>query len=75
MRDDKVKIRCPGCTRIFRELANNVRDGFQLNRQHCNRLLTLNGDAPFVRRALKTAKEIRATLQVMRTPADYSTDV
>jgi hypothetical protein len=77
MINDKVKIRCPGCTRIFRELANNVRDGFQLNCQHCNRLLTLNRDAedPFVRRALKTAKEIRATLQAMRTPADYSTDV
>jgi hypothetical protein len=63
--DDKVKIRCPGCTRMFRERASRVRDGFQVNCQNCSKLLTLNRDSedPFIRRALKTAKEIRETLE------------
>jgi len=60
--EDKVKIRCPGCTRIFRERANKVRDGVQLNCPNCCKLLTLNRDTedPYFRRALKLAKEIRA---------------
>jgi phage FluMu protein Com len=59
--DDRVKIRCPACTKIFRERAARVRDGVQLNCQNCNKLLTLNRDSEdaFIRRALKTAKEIR----------------
>ena len=59
--DDKVRIRCPGCTKMFRERASRVRDGFQVNCQNCSKLLTLNRDSedPFIRRALKTAKEIR----------------
>jgi uncharacterized C2H2 Zn-finger protein len=76
MIDDKVKIRCPRCSRVFRERANNVRDGVQLNCQHCNRLLTLNRDTedPFIRRALKTAREVRADMQALRTPAGYATE-
>jgi hypothetical protein len=60
--DDKVKIRCPGCARVFRERAGKVRDGVQINCQNCSKLITLNRDAedPFIRRALKTAKELRA---------------
>ena len=59
--DDKVKIRCPACARVFRERASKVRDGVQLNCQNCNKLLTINRDTedPFLRRALKSAKEIR----------------
>ena len=65
MIDDKVRIRCPGCTKMFRERASRVRDGFQVNCQNCSKLLTLNRDSedPFIRRALKTAKEIRAALE------------
>ena len=76
MIDDKVKIRCPKCTRVFRERANNVRDGSQLNCQHCNRLLTLNRDTedPFLRRALKTAREVRGALEAMRTPSSYTSN-
>ena len=71
--DDKVKIRCPRCTRVFRERASVVRDGAQINCQHCNRLINLNRDAedPFIRRALKSAKEVRDALQALRTPASY----
>jgi hypothetical protein len=62
--DDKVKIRCPACTRVFREKAARVRDGSQLNCHNCNRLVTLTKETedPFLRRALKAAREIRALL-------------
>ena len=65
MIDDKVRIRCPGCARMFRERASRVRDGFQINCQNCSKLLTLNRDSedPFIRRALKNAREIRAALE------------
>ena len=65
MIDDKVKIRCPGCTRMFRERASRVRDGLQINCQNCSKLLTLNRDSedPFIRRALRTAREVRAALE------------
>lgn len=61
--DDKVKIRCPACKRVFREKARRVRDGAQMNCPDCCRLITLSSETedPFIRRALKTAKEIRAT--------------
>jgi hypothetical protein len=63
--DDKVKIRCPACTRVFREKASRVRDGFQVNCHNCNRLITLSKETedPFIRKALKTARELRATQQ------------
>jgi hypothetical protein len=65
--DDKVRIRCPKCTKIFRERAQRVRDGFQVNCEHCTRLLTLNRDSedPFIRRALKSAKDIRAAMEAV----------
>jgi transposase-like protein len=74
--DDKVKIRCPKCTRVFRERANAVRDGSQINCQHCNRLITLNRDTedPFIRRSLKSAKEVRDALLALRTPASYASE-
>jgi len=60
--DDKVRIRCPACTRVFREKANKVRDGVQLNCTNCSKLLTLSKETedPFIRRALKTARDLRA---------------
>jgi hypothetical protein len=63
--DDKVKIRCPACKQVFREKANIVRDGAQLNCPNCCKLLTLNRDTndPYFRRALKLAKEIRKIAQ------------
>jgi hypothetical protein len=75
--DDKVRIRCPGCTRMFRERASRVRDGFQINCQNCSKLLTLNRDSedPFIRRALKNAREVRAALEAapVTTRVDMST--
>ena len=71
--DDKVKIRCPACARVFRERASKVRDGVQLNCQNCNKLLTLNQDTedPFLRRALKSAKEIRLSQEAKVFEAVY----
>ena len=71
--DDKIKIRCPACTKIFREKANRVRDGFQVNCQNCNRLITLSKetDDPFIRRALTTAREMRAEAQNRIAEAVY----
>ena len=65
--DDRVRIRCPRCTKIFSDRAQRVRDGYQVNCQHCSRLLTLNRDSedPFIRRALRTAKDIRAALEAV----------
>ena len=75
--DDKVRIRCPACTKMFRERASRVRDGFQVNCQNCSKLLTLNRDSedPFIRRALRTAKEMRAALEAVpvTTRVDAST--
>ena len=76
MMDDKIKIRCPACTKVSRERASRVRDGFQINCQHCNRLLTLNRDTedPFIRRALKTAREVRIALETRVVASTYSSN-
>jgi hypothetical protein len=72
--DDKIKIRCPGCTRVFRETISRVRDGFQVNCNNCNRLVTLSKETedPFLRRALKTAREMRAEAQDRLAKAIYA---
>jgi len=72
--DDKVKIRCPACRQVFGEKANRVRDGFQVNCANCNRLLTLTKETedPFIRRALKTAREIRAAKDAELYAATYA---
>ena len=71
--EDKVKIRCPACTGVFRERASKVRDGVHLNCQNCNKLLTINRDTedPFLRRALKSAKEIRLSQEAKVFEAAY----
>jgi hypothetical protein len=72
--DDKVKIRCPACTRIFRERASRVRDGAEVNCLNCNKLivLTKETDDSFLRRALKAAREIRAAKDAAVHAAIYS---
>ncbi|MEH6952566.1 hypothetical protein V4R08_14745 [Nitrobacter sp. NHB1] len=72
--DDKVKIRCPACTHIFWENASRVRDGAQVNCLNCNKLITLTKETedPFLRRALKVAREIRAAKDAAVHAAIYS---
>jgi hypothetical protein len=66
MIDDKVRIRCPHCTKLFKDRASRIRDGYQVNCANCNRLLTLTRETedPYLRRALKTAKEVRMAFEV-----------
>jgi hypothetical protein len=72
--DDKVRIRCPACTRVFRERAGRVRDGVQLNCPDCCKLVTFSKETsdPYLRRALKTAKEIRQEQQDRLAKAIYA---
>jgi hypothetical protein len=73
MIDDKVRIRCGKCTKVFRERAQKVRNGFQVNCQHCNRLMTfeLGSEDPNIRRALSSARDIRISMEAKpaRAPA------
>jgi hypothetical protein len=48
MIDDKVKIKCSKCSMIFRERAQNLRNGFQTNCRHCNRLITFDSSSEVV---------------------------
>jgi endogenous inhibitor of DNA gyrase (YacG/DUF329 family) len=72
--DDRVKIRCPACKQVFGEKAGRVRDGFQVNCPNCNRLLTLSKETedPFIRRALKVAREFRAAKEAALLAATYA---
>jgi hypothetical protein len=71
MIDDKVKIKCPKCSMMFRERAQNLRNGFQTNCQHCNRLITFDSSSEDrnIRRALTSAKEVRIALEAARPKA------
>jgi hypothetical protein len=71
--DDKVKIRCPGCKQMFRERMTRVREGVQLNCQHCNKLITLSRESEdsYIRRALKTAKDMRIAQETAKAAAAY----
>jgi DNA-directed RNA polymerase subunit M/transcription elongation factor TFIIS len=71
MVDDKVKIRCSKCSQIFRERAQKVRDGFQVNCRHCQRLITfdMNAEDRNIRKALQNARELRLVLEANRRAA------
>jgi DNA-directed RNA polymerase subunit RPC12/RpoP len=65
MIDDKVKIKCSKCSQVFRERAQRIRNGFQVNCQHCNRLITFDttSEDGSIRRALMSAREVRIALE------------
>jgi hypothetical protein len=71
--DDKVKIRCPACKQMFREKISRVREGMQVNCMHCNKLITLSRESEdsYVRRAIKTAKDMRIAQETARAAAAY----
>lgn len=66
MIDDKVRIQCPYCRRMFRDRASRIRQDYQVNCSDCNRLITFSSDTedPHLRRALKTAREIRLACEM-----------
>jgi hypothetical protein len=65
MIDEKVKIKCTKCSQVFRERAQNIRNGFQTNCQHCNRMITFDtgSEDRNIRRALTSARDIRTVLE------------
>jgi hypothetical protein len=69
MIDEKIKIRCSKCSQVFRERAQKVRDGFQTNCLHCNRLITFQfgSEDPNIGRALRNAKEVRYEIEAALT--------
>ena len=68
MVDIKVKIKCTNCSQMFRERAQNLRDGFQTNCRHCNRLVTFDSTSEDqnIRRALKSARDVRIAVETER---------
>jgi hypothetical protein len=74
MIDEKVRIKCTKCSQMFRERAQKVRPGFQTNCQHCNRLITfdMTVEDRNVRKALISAKEIRALVDEARRAAAFA---
>jgi uncharacterized C2H2 Zn-finger protein len=72
--DDKVKLRCPGCKRMFREKAKRIRDGAQFNCPDCSKLITISKETEdsVMRRAIKTAREIRSAQEAELVKAVYT---
>jgi predicted nucleic acid-binding Zn-ribbon protein len=66
MIDDKVRIKCTKCSQVFRERAQKIRNGYQTNCQHCNRMITFDtgSEDRNIRRALMSAREVRLALEV-----------
>jgi hypothetical protein len=68
MMDEKIRIKCTKCSQVFRERAQKIRNGFQTNCQHCNRLITFDtsSEDKNIHRALVSAKEVRMALEAER---------
>jgi len=74
MIDEKIRIKCTKCSQVFRERAQKVRDGFQTNCHHCNRLITfdMNAEDRNIRKALIGAKELRLVIEASRKAASIA---
>jgi len=72
MMDDKVKIKCSKCSMMFRERAPRIRNGFQKQCPHCLKLITFDSSSEDnnIRRALKSARELRQALEDVAASAD-----
>jgi predicted nucleic acid-binding Zn-ribbon protein len=71
MLDEKIRIKCTKCSQVFRERAQKVRNGFQTNCPHCNRLITFDSSAEDrnIRKALQSAKDLRLVIEESRRAA------
>ena len=71
MIEGKVIVKCTKCSQVFRERAQKLRNGFQTNCQHCNRLITFDSTSEDgnIRRALMKAREMRAALETLSKKA------
>ena len=65
MIDDKIRVKCTKCSQVFRERAGKLRNGFQVNCPHCNRLITFDSTSEDrnIRKALTSARELRAVME------------
>ena len=74
MIDEKVRIKCTKCSQVFRERAQRVRDGLQINCAHCNRLISFdsNSEDRNIRKALLSSREVRLALEVQRRSASLA---
>ena len=68
MIDQKIKIKCAKCSMTFRERGQRIREGYQIQCPHCFKLLTFDStsDDNNIRRALKSAKEVRTLMEEAR---------
>jgi DNA-directed RNA polymerase subunit RPC12/RpoP len=59
--DDRIKIICSKCSKVFRERASPIRNGFQMQCPHCMKLIIFDSGSedPKIRRPLKAAREFR----------------
>ena len=71
MLDEKIKIKCTKCSQVFRDRAQRVRNGYQTNCPHCNRLITFDSSAEDrnIRKALSAAKDLRLLIEDSRKAA------
>ncbi|MFZ0765640.1 hypothetical protein [Bradyrhizobium sp.] len=74
MLDEKIKIKCTKCSQVFRDRAQRVRNGYQTNCPHCNRLITFDMSAEDrnIRKALIGAKELRLVIEASRRAASVA---
>ena len=70
MIEEKVRIKCTKCSQIFRERAQKIRNGFQTNCPHCNKMITFDTSSEDrnIRRALMSAREVRVALEARPKP-------
>jgi hypothetical protein len=68
MIDDKVKIICSKCSMMFRERAQRIRSGFQMQCPHCLKLITFDSSSEDrnIRRAIRSARDLRIALESVR---------
>jgi hypothetical protein len=64
MIDEKIKIKCSKCSMVFRERAQRIRNGSQMQCPNCMKLITFDSSSEDynIRRALKSARELRQGL-------------
>ena len=75
MIDEKIKIKCSKCSLMFRERAQRIRNGFQMQCPHCLKLITFDSSTEDnnIRRALKLARELRQELEQAKTATQETT--
>jgi len=68
MIDHKIKMKCSKCSKMFRERASRIRNGYQMQCPHCSKLLTfdISSEDNNIRRALKSATELRKVIEAER---------